>query len=361
TRFGIRKTEFTENDGFYLNGKRVAIKGVCLHHDNGYLGSAFHRRAAERQIEIMKRMGANAIRTSHNPPATQLLDLCDEMGMLVMDEAFDEWKENKTVYGYRRFFDEWAEKDLMTMLHRDRNHPCIILWSIGNEIAEQWQGDADDAGKRTKWLTDICHREDGTRPVTAAFNNVNQAIEKGMGDGVDVFGINYSPWAYKTLKGKRKLIATETASDVSSRGEYNLVIKDGKAVIEPTLNNQCTSYDIFAPGWACPAYQSLQAIMEAPWVYGEFVWTGFDYIGEPTPFWWPSVISYFGIVDLCGFPKDRYYLYKSRWTDEPMVHVLPHWNHSGFENMEIPVFVYTKCESVELFLNGESLGEKKMS
>lgn len=361
TRFGIRKIEFTDIDGFYLNGKRVHIKGVCLHHDNGYLGSAFHSRAVQRQIEIMKQMGANAIRTSHNPPDPKLLDICDEMGMLVMDEVFDEWRENKTTYGYRRFFDEWAEKDLVAMLHRDRNHPCIILWSIGNEIAEQWQGEPEDAKKRTKFLADICHREDNTRPVTAAFNVVDSAIEKGMAEGVDIFGINYSPWAYAKLKGTRKLIATETASDVSSRGEYNLVLKNGKVVIEPKLNNQCTSYDIFAPEWAYPAYESLKAIKEAPWVYGEFVWTGFDYIGEPTPFWWPSVISYFGIVDLCGFPKDRYYLYKSQWTDEPMVHILPHWNWDKFKGMEIPVFIYTNCDSVELFLNGKSLGSKSIA
>ncbi len=360
TRFGIREIKFTENDGFYLNGKRVKIKGVCLHHDNGYLGVAFSRRACQRQIEIMKQMGANAIRTSHNPPAPEFLDLCDEMGMLVIDEAFDEWAENKTTYGYRRFFNEWAEKDLVTMLHRDRNHPCIIIWSIGNEIAEQWQGDPEDAKKRTKFLADICHREDATRPVTAAFNVVDSAIEKGMAEGVDIFGINYNPRAYSKLKGTRKLIATETASDVSSRGEYNLVLKDGKLEIEPLSNNQVTSYDIFAPEWAYPAWQSLKAIKEAPWVYGEFVWTGFDYIGEPTPFCWPSVISYFGIVDLCGFPKDRYYLYKSRWTDEPVVHILPHWNWEQFAGLEIPVFVYTNCETVELFLNDKSLGEKSM-
>ncbi|MCX8094335.1 MAG: DUF4982 domain-containing protein [Candidatus Goldbacteria bacterium] len=361
TRFGIREIKFTDNDGFYLNGKKVQIKGVCLHHDNGYLGAAFHKRAVERQLEIMKDMGANAIRTSHNPPAPELLELCDEMGFLVMDEAFDEWRENKVIYGYRRFFDKWAEQDLISMIIRDRNHPSIVIWSIGNEIAEQWQGSAEDARKRTKFLADICHKYDPTRPVTAAFNVVENAIEKGMADGVDIFGINYNPSAYQKLKGLRKLIATETASDVSSRGVYNLVLKDGKVIIEPLLNNQVTSYDIFAPEWAYPAWKSLKAIKEAPWVYGEFVWTGFDYIGEPTPFWWPSVISYFGIVDLCGFPKDRYYLYKSQWTNEPVVHILPHWNWEQFIGYEIPVYVYTNCETVELFLNGKSLGEKKIS
>ncbi len=359
--FGIRTIKFTDDKGFFLNGRHVPIRGVCLHHDNGYLGTAVHRRAIERQIEIMKRMGCNAIRTSHNPPDPMLLDMCDHMGMLVLDEAFDEWKENKTTYGYGRFFDEWAERDITSMLRRDRNHPCVIMWSIGNEIAEQWAGTAEDAGARAKMLADICHKEDPTRPVTAACNNVNDAINKNMAKHLDVFGINYNPWAYQSEKGKRKLIATETASQMSSRGEYNLVLADGKAAIEGKLNTQCSSYDNVKTDWTTIAWESLKAVENAPWVAGEFVWTGFDYIGEPTPYWWPAVISYFGIVDLCGFPKDRYYLYQSRWTDKPMVHVLPHWNWKKFLGKEIPVYVYTNYESAELFLNHKPLGEKKMS
>jgi beta-galactosidase len=358
--FGIRAIKFTDDGGFFLNGKHVPIKGVCLHHDEGYLGTAVHKRAIERQIQIMKGMGCNAIRTSHNPPDPMLLEYCDKMGMLVMDEAFDEWKENKTTFGYGRFFDKWAASDITTMIHRDRNHPCIIIWSIGNEIAEQWAGRPEDAGARAKMLADICHKEDPIRPITAACNNVEQAIQKGIGGQLDVFGINYNPWAYKKEQGKRKLIGTETASDVSTRGEYNLVEEDGKVFPEPKLNNQCSSYDDFAPDWAVVAWQSLKAVKEAPWVAGEFVWTGFDYIGEPTPYSWPAVISYFGIADLCGFPKDRYYLYQSQWSDKPMVHVLPHWNWKGFEGKKIPVYVYTNCDSAELLLNGKTLGEKNM-
>lgn len=360
TPFGIRTIEFTKDKGFFLNGVHTPIKGVCLHHDNGYLGAAFHERAAERQIEILKSMGCNAIRTSHNPPDPKLLDLCDRMGMLVMDEAFDEWKENKVTHGYGRFYDEWAEKDLTAMLLRDRNHPCVIMWSIGNEVAEQWAGSPKDAEKRAKFLADITRRLDPARPVTAACNNVDDALNKGISKHLDVFGINYSDWAYKREKGKHKLLGAETASCVSSRGVYNLTEKEGKVVIEHLKDTQVSSYDDYAPQWAIPAWKSLKAVEEAPWMAGEFVWTGFDYIGEPTPYWWPAVVSYFGIIDLCGFPKDRYYLYKSRWTKEPMVHLLPHWNWPQFAGKEIPVYVYTNCESAELFLNGKSLGEKKM-
>jgi beta-galactosidase len=358
--FGIREIKFTIDGGFFMNGRHVPIRGVCLHHDQGYLGTAVHRRTIERQIQIMKAMGCNAIRTSHNPPEPMLLEYCDRLGMMVMDEAFDEWKENKTSHGYGRFFDEWAERDITSMLRRDRNHPSIIIWSIGNEIAEQWTGTAEDAEARAKLLAGICHKEDPTRPVTSACNNVEQALQKGIGEQLDVFGINYNPWAYRKEQGARKLIGTETASDVSTRGEYNLVEEDGKVFSEPKLNTQCSSYDNFAPEWATIAWQSLKALKEAPWVAGEFVWTGFDYIGEPTPYWWPAVISYFGIVDLCGFPKDRYYLYQSQWTDKPMVHVLPHWNWKKFEGKEIPVYVYSNCDTVELFLNGKTLGEQSV-
>ncbi len=358
TPFGIRIFEFTTDKGFFLNGKHVVIKGVCNHHDLGCLGAAVNKRAIERQLEIMKSMGCNAIRTSHNPPAPELLDLCDRMGFLVMDEAFDEWKRSKTMYGYGRFFDEWSERDLRDMIRRDRNHPSIILWSIGNEIPEQDNTDAYEMAKR---LVDICHTEDPTRPVTSACNSPEAADKNGFSKPLDVLGINYSMSFYQTLKGKARLIASETASAVSTRGEYNLVQDGDKLIIKKELNNQCTSYDIVAPGWGNTAELTLKTVKTAPWVAGEFVWTGFDYIGEPTPFSWPSVSSYFGIVDLCGFPKDRYYLYQSRWTEKPMVHILPHWNWQGFEGQEIPVWCYSNCESVELFLNGKSLGEKKFS
>ena len=358
TYFGIRTFEFTSDKGFFLNGKHVSIKGVCEHHDQGSLGSAVHKRAIERQLEILKSMGCNAIRTSHNPPDPALLDLCDRMGFLVMDESFDEWKQSKTMYGYGRFFDEWSERDLTDMIHRDRNHPSIILWSIGNEIPEQESTNAYEMSKR---LVDICHREDPTRPVTSACNLAESADKNGFSKPLDVFGINYQLPFYRTLKGRAKLIGSETASAVSTRGEYNLVLDNGVLKIINQLNNQCTSYDIIAPNWGNTAESTLRAVKDAPWVAGEFVWTGFDYIGEPTPFPWPSASSYFGMIDLCGFPKDRYYLYQSQWSDKPMVHILPHWNWQGFEGKEIPVWCYSNCESVELFLNGKSLGEKKFS
>ena len=358
TPFGIRTFEFTTENGFFLNGKHVRIKGVCLHHDLGCLGTAVNKRAIERELEIMKSIGCNAVRTSHNPPAPELLDLCDSMGFLVMDEAFDEWIRNKTSYGYGRFFNEWSERDLKDMIQRDKNHPSIILWSIGNEIPEQ---DNENAYEMSKRLVDICHREDPTRPVTSACNSPESAVKSGFSKPLDVFGINYSMPFYQTLKGKAKLVASETASAVSTRGEYNLVQDGDNLKILKELNNQCTSYDITSPSWGSGAELTLRAVKNAPWIAGEFMWTGFDYIGEPSPFSWPSVSSYFGIVDLCGFPKDRYYLYQSQWTDKPMVHILPHWNWQGFEGKEIPVWCYSNCESVELFLNGKSFGEKKFS
>jgi len=357
TPFGIRSIEFTMENGLLINGKRTQIKGVCNHHDQGCLGAAAYDRAIERQLEVLKSFGCNAIRTSHNPPAPKLLELCDRMGFLVMDEAFDEWKKNHTKFGYGRFFDEWSEPDLVSMLHRDRNHPSVILWSIGNEIIEQKDASGGEMAKR---LADICHREDPSRPVTSACNQPSDAVKNGYADALDVFGINYKINAYNTYHGKYKLISSESSSDVSSRGEYNLREKDGGLAIEAKFNNQVSSYDIFHPSWAIIAEKQLKALSDAPWVAGEFVWTGFDYIGEPTPFPWPAVSSYFGIVDLCGFPKDRYYLYQSRWTEKPMVHILPHWNWQQFAGKKIPVWCYANADSVELFLNGKSLGEKRM-
>ncbi len=357
TPLGIRTIEFTVDNGFLLNGKRVQIKGVCDHHDLGCLGSAVNRRGIERQIEILKAMGCNAIRTSHNPPAPELLDLCDRMGMVVMDEAFDEWviPKSRMKYGYGRFFDEWSERDMVSMIHRDRNHPCIILWSIGNEIKEQA---APQGGAMAKRLADICHREDPTRMVTSGCNKVGQAVNNGFVSALDVLGINYFTGEYVKQRGK-VLVAAETSSALSTRGHYGLELKpDGKVGINTRAENQCVSYDIDHPFWGCTAEASLLAVKNAPWMAGEFVWTGFDYIGEPTPYGWPSRSSYFGIIDLAGFPKDRYYLYQSQWTDKPVVHLLPHWNWKGFQGKEIPVWCFTNADSVELFLNGKSLGSK---
>ena len=355
TFFGIRTITFTPEDGFLLNGKRVQIHGVCNHHDLGPLGAAVNRRAIERQLEILKGMGCNAIRTSHNPPAPELLDACDRLGFLVMDEAFDEWiiPKSRMKFGYGRFFNEWSERDLVSMLHRDRNHPSVILWSIGNEIKEQA---AANGGAMAQRLADICHREDPTRPVTSGCNKVGSAVANGFAKALDVLGLNYFTNEYQAQRGK-VLVAAETSSALSSRGEYGLERKaDGQVEIRTQSKNQCASYDLDCPGWGLPAEASLLALKNAPWVTGEFVWTGFDYFGEPTPFGWPSRSSYFGIMDLCGFPKDRYYLYQSQWTDQPMVHVLPHWDWPGFEGQAIPVWAYSNGESVELFLNGQSLG-----
>jgi len=357
TPFGIRTIEFTAENGFLLNGKRVQLQGVCDHHDLGCLGSAVHARGIERQLEILKAMGCNAIRTSHNPPAPELLEFCDRMGLVVMDEAFDEWVIPKSGmrYGYGRFFDQWSERDLVSMIHRDRNHPCVILWSIGNEIKEQG---AAQGGAMAKRLVDICHREDPTRPVTSGCNKVGPASKNGFIAALDVVGINYNIAEYAKQRGK-VLVAAETSSALSTRGHYGLELKpDGKVGINKRADNQCVSYDLDHPGWGCTAETSLLAIRNAPWVAGEFVWTGFDYIGEPTPYGWPSRSSYFGIIDLAGFPKDRYYLYQSQWTAKPVIHLLPHWNWKGFEGKEVPVWCFTNAESVELLLNGKSLGSR---
>lgn len=357
TPFGIRTIEFTADNGFLLNGRRLQVKGVCMHHDLGCLGAAVHRRGIERQLEILRAMGCNAIRTSHNPPAPELLELCDKMGMVVMDEIFDEWIIPKSgmKYGYKRFFEEWSEKDLAAMIRRDRNHPSVILWSIGNEIKEQA---APQGGAMAQRLVDICHSEDPTRPVTSGVNNMGQAIQNGFIRALDVVGINYNTVEYQKQKGKL-LIAAETASALSTRGEYGLELKpDGRVAVNVRTGGQCVSYDMDRPGWGSTAEDSLLAIRNAPWVAGEFVWTGFDYIGEPTPYGWPSRSSYFGIIDLAGFPKDRYYIYQSQWSDKLMVHLLPHWNWKGFEGKEIPVWCYSSAESVELFLNDKSLGSQ---
>lgn len=357
TPFGIRTIEFCKDRGFLLNGQAVPIQGVCLHHDQGYLGAAAYDRAIERQLQILKTMGCNAIRTVHNPPAP-MLDLCDRMGFLVMIEAFDEWKRSKTKFGYGRFFTEWSARDLSDMVKRDRNHPSVICWSIGNEIPEQ--SDPVNGPREAKRLADLCRQLDPHRPVTAACNETGAAAKTGFADALDVFGFNYSIPQYDKWKGKRPLVATETTSLVSSRGEYNLVLKDGVVAIQGILNNQCTAYDIFRRAWGATAEAQIKILRDRPWMSGEFVWSGFDYIGEPAPFAWPAVSSYFGIIDLCGFPKDRFYMYQSQWSDKPMVHLLPHWNWEQFAGKEIPVWCYSNADSVELFLNGKSLGEKSM-
>ena len=317
TPFGIRTIEFDAKKGFLLNGRYRKLRGVCNHHDLGALGAAVNRRATERQLQIMKSMGVNAIRTSHNPPSPELLEFCDRLGLVVMDEAFDMWRMPKLKNGYSKYFDQWSETDLRDQIRRDRNHPSIIMWSIGNEIPEQKR---TDGWKVAKQLTEICHEEDRTRPVTAALNDAEDAIRNELAAQLDIPGFNYKPMLYEKIlhdHPKWVIVGSETASTVSSRGVYHLPLEK----YNKSADLQVSSYDIIAPPWAYIPDPEFAAQDKLPNLLGEFVWTGFDYLGEPTPYGdrkdWPSRSSYFGIVDLCGFPKDRYYLYKSVWTDQP--------------------------------------------
>jgi beta-galactosidase len=388
TPFGIRTIEFTATNGFLLNGQRVPLNGVCDHHDLGALGSALNTRALERQLEILKSMGCNAIRTSHNPPAPELLDLADRMGMLVMDESFDCWARQKKRNDYHLLFNDWHEKDWRAELRRDRNHPSIILWSTGNEINEQ-DPRSDPGFKISAELTRIAHEEDPTRPTTAACNNQNSAFN-GFSTNVDVFGYNYKPSMYGRAHDAnpgKAVFGSETASCISSRGEYFFPVTTNKA--GGLADFQMSSYDLYAPRWATPPDWEFKGQDQFPYVCGEFVWTGFDYLGEPTPYnsdlsnlmnytdpadkaraqkeleeigriRTPSRSSYFGIIDLAGFPKDRYYLYQARWRpDLAMAHLLPHWNWPDRKGQVTPVHVYTSGDEAELFLNGKSLGRKK--
>jgi beta-galactosidase len=356
TIFGIRKSEFTADNGFILNGRRVAIKGVCNHHDLGILGTAVNIKALERQINILKEMGCNAIRTSHNPPAPELLDICDKMGMLVLDEAFDCWKREKFSNDYSKLFEQWHKKDIKALVRRDRNHPCVVLWSSGNEVWEQ-----NDI-ELSKYLRSLFLAEDSTRPVTVGCNGEESGFN-GFQNSLDVFGFNYKTHHYKKfheLYPSKPYIGTETASCVSTIGEYFFPVSEDKS--QGFFNNQVSSYDLYAPPWAYPPDVEFEAQDKNASIAGEFVWTGFDYLGEPTPFGDDSMASrssYFGIVDLCGFKKDRFYIYQARWRpDLPMAHILPHWNWPERAGLATPVHVYTSGDEAELFLNDRSLGRK---
>jgi len=385
--FGFRTLEFTARDGFFLNGKKVPVNGVCNHHDLGALGAAFNIRAAERQLEILREMGCNAVRTSHNPPAPELLDLCDRMGFLVQDEAFDAWKTPKKRNDYNKLFYAWHEEDLRAMVRRDRNHPSVFMWSTGNEVGDQNNPALSESLRR------IIKSEDNTRPVTVGCN-WDESGTNGFQKTVDAFGINYRLYRYDAffaLKDNDNLPfhSSESASTVSSRGEYFF------PVVEGDLNNnlpgkgifQVSSYDLAYPAWASSPDQQWEMQDKYPGVFGEFVWTGFDYLGEPTPYGGdltglrpgtrrydqakallymqnvsevPSRSSYFGIIDIAGFKKDRFYLYQSKWRPElPMAHILPHWNWPERRGQVTPVHVYTSGDEAELFLNGKSLGKKK--
>ena len=358
TTFGIRTIEVRPETGFYLNGQNRKFKGVCLHHDLGPLGAAVNRSALRHQLTMLKDMGCDAIRTTHNMPAPELIELCDEMGFMVVIENFDEWNEAKCLNGYHRFFDEWAEKDMVNMIRHYRNNPSVVMWSIGNEVPSQW---SEEGVKVARFLQDICHREDPTRPVTCGMDQIDAVLSNGFAAVLDVPGFNYRTFkyleGYNTLPQKM-LLGSETSSTVSSRGIYHFPVeKKAGALYE---DHQSSSYDLEYCGWSNIPDEDLALAEDYPWTMGQFVWTGFDYLGEPTPYdtdAWPNHSSMFGIIDLASIPKDRYWLYRSVWNeDSPTLHVLPHWNWEGREGVVTPVFVYTSWPKAELLVNGKSMG-----
>lgn len=359
TTFGIRTVQIIPNQGFFLNGEKTVFKGVCNHHDLGPLGAAVNEAAIRRQIRIMKDMGCNAIRTSHNMPAPELVKACDEMGMMLMCESFDEWKQPKVHNGYNLFFDEWAEKDMVNLIHNFRNNPSVVMWCIGNEVPEQYTADGE---KVARFLQDICHREDPTRPVTQGMDNPHAVINNNFAAVMEVAGFNYRPHMYPENYSKlpqQIILGSETASTVSSRGVYKFPVE--RVAMKTYDDHQSSSYDVEHCSWSNLPEDDFIQHEDLPYCIGEFVWTGFDYLGEPTPYYtnWPSHSSLFGIVDLAGIPKDRFYLYRSHWNKkEETLHVLPHWTWTGREGEVTPIFVYTNYPSAEVFINGKSQGKK---
>ena len=382
TTFGVRAFEFDLNKGFILNGKPVKIKGVCLHHDLGPLGAAVNTRAIERQLEIMKEMGVNGIRTAHNPPAPELLALCDEMGFIVMDEAFDIWEKSKTKFDYGNDWELWHKKDLEDQILRDRNHASIFMWSIGNEIPEQWSERGAEIGRE---LSKIVKDLDTTRLVTAAMNPPIHIQNKEVtlqfedvaaqpnalaGSGaLDIIGYNYAHQTYEDHQKnfpKTPFIATETTSGLQTRGYYDFPsdttkiwpVRWDKVFTEGNADNTVSAFDQVRTPWGSLHETTWKIIKKNDYLSGFYIWTGFDYLGEPTPYVWPSRSSYFGIVDLAGFPKDVYYMYKSEWTEEPVLHLLPHWNWKKGQLVDVWAY-YNNANEVELFLNDKSLGVKQ--
>ena len=358
TRFGIRTLEIIPDKGMFINGEPAKFKGVCNHHDLGPLGAAVNDAAIRRQIHIMKEMGCNAIRTSHNMPAPELVEACDEMGMMLMLETFDEWRTPKLANGYHKHFDEWAERDLVNLIHNYRNNPSVVMWCIGNEVPDQ--GDKMWGPKLSRFLQDICHREDPTRYVTQGMDQPHNVVYNNMAAMMDVAGFNYRPWhygnSYQALP-QQIILGTETASTVSSRGVYKFPVE--RRSMATYDDHQSSSYDVEHCSWSNLPEDDWMWHEDYDCCIGEFVWTGFDYLGEPTPYYtnWPSHSSLFGIVDLAGLPKDRYYLYRSHWNKaEETLHILPHWTWPGREGETTPIFVYTNYPSVELFINGVSQG-----
>jgi beta-galactosidase len=366
TKTGIRTFSFDSVNGFSLNGKPTKILGVCNHHDLGSLGSAINTRALERQLEIMKGMGVNAIRTSHNPPAPELLDLCDRMGFIVMDEMFDMWKKKKTTYDYSNNWNEWYEKDLRDFIIRDRNHPSVIIWSVGNEIGEQWDSTGTEIARE---LANIVRELDPTRPITTANNEAqpyNSIIRSGA---LDLIGYNYNHRDYAGFLQRypgKKFIATETTSALATRGHYDMPsdsirrwpLSWDKLFTEGNKDNTVSAYDNVSAPWGSTHEETWRVMRRHPHLSGMFIWTGFDYLGEPTPYVWPSRSSYFGVVDLAGFPKDSYYLYQSEWTAKPVLHLFPHWNWKAGQTVDLWAY-YNNADEVELFLNGTSQGIRR--
>lgn len=356
-KLGVRTVKFSAEGGFQLNGVTRKIKGVCLHHDLGSLGAAVNKAAIIRQIRIMKDMGADAIRTSHNMPSTMQMEVCDSMGMMVMAESFDGWKEPKVRNGYGKLWNEWWQKDITNLILNHRNHPSIIMWSVGNEIPEQWK---PEGVERYKHLTALCHRLDPSRQVTCGMDQPDGTMWAGFAQVADVPGYNYRVHKYEEMMKRLPqgfLLGSETASTVSSRGEY--FFPDTVAPNKEHANGQCSGYDVECCWWSNLPDDDWKMQDDYNWVTGEFVWTGFDYLGEPTPYdkYWPSRSSYFGIVDLAGLPKDRFYLYRSHWNkNEHTIHLLPHWTWTGREGQVTPVYCYTDYPSAELFVNGKSQG-----
>ena len=356
-KVGIRTISVSKDGGFRLNGVSRKIKGVCLHHDLGPLGAAENKAAVIRQIKMMKAMGCDAIRTAHNMPSTLQMEVCDSLGMMVMAESFDMWIYPKCKNGYAKFFKEWADRDIENLVLHHRNHPSIVMWSIGNEIPEQWSKEGVEISRH---LQSLCHRLDPSRPVTQGMDRAEAALKSGFAQVMDVPGFNYRVHKYEKNIAQLPqgfLLGSETASTVSSRGVYKFpVVVSDNAVYD---DGQCSSYDTEYCSWSNLPDDDWRCQDDYPWVIGEFVWTGYDYLGEPTPYdtYWPSRSSYFGICDLAGLPKDRYYLYRSRWnTATHTIHLLPHWTWPGREGELTPVYCYTDAPEAELFVNGKSQG-----
>lgn len=369
TDFGIRDFRFDPETGFFLNGRPFKIRGVCLHHDLGALGAAFNMRAAERQLEIMKAMGVNSIRTAHNPPAPELLDLCDRMGFLVMNETFDVWAKGKSEYDYHLDWADWHEHDLRDHILRDRNHPSVFIWSVGNELPEQWSNSLGDTTGRSmaRRLVEIVKSLDTTREITTGNNEVGKGNNLLLSGAFDMIGYNYNHGQWKDFlqhHPQKKFIVTESTSALSTRGHYDLFPADSLRLWpvawdipfeDGNADHTVSAYDHVQTPWGSTHEKSLRIFEQYPHISGMYVWTGFDYLGEPTPYRWPARSSYFGIVDLAGFPKDTYYLYQSVWTDNPVLHLLPHWNWQAGDTVDVVAY-YSQADEVELLLNGQSQG-----